>query len=487
MRMKILLLAALACVVFLAAGPSLALAAVPANDNIASATTIDPSTLPFNTSVVIDDATLESGEPGCYLTGKSVWYQITPSSSGIIKADISGSSFFDRFLWVYRQDGTGLGGLNLIACASPYYNGASTTTFNVQAGKTYYLQAGGVFSSSTGTLSLSVQAIPPPANDNFANATAITAVPFTDGPDLTGATTETNEPTPSCGGAPSGSVWYAFTPPSTGSYTMDATANSGFGFVIEYAAYTGSSLGSLSGAACHYGNPFTFHATPGTPVYIQVANAGGLGQPIQIHLDVAPQPVPSLGYYPSDPSIFDTVHFFDNSYDPAGAGVQSEAWNFGDGTTSTGCCPTHVYRADGNYTVGLQITTTDGRTASTSQIVQVRTHDVSIKKLAVPTAAGVGQTRQITVGLSDTRYPETVQVQLFRSNTSGGFDPVGSLTNAVPVTGGKSTNSFVFSYTFTASDAAVGKVTFEAIATIQGARDALPADNTAVAPPTAVH
>ena len=46
--------------------------------------------------------------------------------------------------------------------------------------------------------------------------------------------------------------------------------------------------------------------------------------------------------------------------------------------------------------------------------------------------------------------------------------------------------SFTFSYTFRAEDQAAGKVTFKAVATISGARDALPADNEVVALPTRV-
>jgi hypothetical protein len=154
MKLKLLFVLVL-CFSFVALGGPTAALAAPTNDNFASATIINPSALPFSDSVVIDSATLESGEPsGCYLTGKSVWYSITPTASGLLRADISTSTFFDRFLWVYRQDGSGFGGLTTIACASPYYNGQSTVTFSVQAGKTYYLQAGGVFSYSSGTLNL---------------------------------------------------------------------------------------------------------------------------------------------------------------------------------------------------------------------------------------------------------------------------------------------------------------------------------------------
>jgi hypothetical protein len=46
--------------------------------------------------------------------------------------------------------------------------------------------------------------------------------------------------------------------------------------------------------------------------------------------------------------------------------------------------------------------------------------------------------------------------------------------------------SFGFAYTFTAEDAAAAAVTFHAVATVVGARDAQPVDNVAVATPTRV-
>jgi PKD repeat protein len=247
----------------------------------------------------------------------------------------------------------------------------------------------------------------------------------------------------------------------------------------------------LTPVGCTSGGFFTvlnFQATAGVTYYIQAFGSWDNAPdfPLSLQLDVTPPPVASFFFEPFDPSVFDTVQFFDQSSDPAQVGIQSEAWNFGDGTTGTGSSPAHQYAADGDYTTKLTVTTTDGRTASTSQVVHVRTHDVAITKFTVPTSASAGQTRSITVGISDKRYPETVQVQLLKSNGQGGFDQVGTLTQQVPVTTGNRTTPFAFSYTFTSSDAAVGKATFEAIATIQGARDALPADNTAIAS-TTVH
>src|SRR4029077_1967098 len=143
MRSTLSLLAALGMALAALLSPGVALAAASVNDNFAGATLIDPSSLPFTYSVTIDEDTLEAGEPSCYQIGKSVWYSVTPTSSGVLKADVSNSSFFDRVLYVYRQNGSGFSGLATVGCASPYFNGLSSVTFNASAGVTYYLQGGG--------------------------------------------------------------------------------------------------------------------------------------------------------------------------------------------------------------------------------------------------------------------------------------------------------------------------------------------------------
>jgi hypothetical protein len=70
-----------------------------------------------------------------------------------------------------------------------------------------------------------------------------------------------------------------------------------------------------------------------------------------------------------------------------------------------------------------------------------------------------------------------------RKSTGGGFTDVATVTLTVPV--GKATE-YKFSYLFTADDGAIGKVSFRATATIVGARDALPADNSITALATRV-
>ena len=484
--LRALTIAALACGMLLV--PATASAAPASNDNFVNAAVVDPASLPFTDTVTVDEATMESGESVPCGAGTSnaqtVWYAITPTSSGVLRM-ADNASFYYQFIAAYRQDGSGLSGLTNIGCTSWAY-GQNSTAVKVEAGKTYYIQMGANFASS-GAITLTLQLVPPPANDNFADATTIGSLPFPNSVDTTAASVEPGEPTPSCGyGQSAGTVWYAFTPSQSGSYSASSPFS---GIYAQVAAYTGNDVGSLTQIGCRtFGQLLTFHANAGTTYYFQLGALFGPGGTINFKLDLAPAPAPGFGYYPNDPSMFDTVQFFDSSYDPGGNGFSSELWDFGDGgrTTNPGCCPTRRYAADGTYKVKLTVTTTDGRTASTSQTVQVKTHDVAIAKVLVPQTAAVGQTRAITVGLTNSRYPETVQMQLLKSVAGGGWQQVGVLTQYVPVRGANRTTNFDLNYTFTPDDAPLGKVNFQAVATIQGARDAIPSDNTFISLPTKV-
>jgi PKD repeat protein len=270
-----------------------------------------------------------------------------------------------------------------------------------------------------------------------------------------------------------------------------ASASTGPFFATQMAVYTGSSLEGLTEVAClgtwSYSQTLPFHADAGATYHVQVGPlAFGSTGTISFSFGVTPLPGVSLGFSPGDPSVFDTIQFSGYASDPANAGITAWSWDFGDGSTATTQNPTHRYAADGDYTVRVGVETDDGRVASYSSVVSVVTHDVAIAKLTVPSAVSSGQTRQITVGVSNWRYPETVAVRLFKGSLSG-WELIGSLTQQVLVRGANRTTPFSFSYTFTSGDTAYGKVTFKAEASIQGFRDALPADNTAIAMPTKVN
>jgi PKD repeat protein len=451
--------------------------AQPANDDFANATVIDPSSLPFTDTVDATGATTEADEPtgGCVYDGGTVWYAFTPSSSGVFQVDTTASSYYHAIL-IYT--GSSLPTLSLVTCGYP----ADRPTFRATAGTTYYIQVGPYTPSGTGTLQLTLSQVPPPANDDFADATTIGSVPFTDTVDLTAATTQPSEPSPSCVGLQN-TAWYAFTPAST-QFVLARTDQNGAGLGV----YTGTTLADLTQVGCaqYSFQHVVFRAQADTTYYFQVGGwcCDGSG-PVTFRLEVAPNPAAEFYFTPGDPSVFDTVQFQDTSYDPVGAGIASQTWDLGDGTTATGCCPTHHYAQDGDYTVQLTVTTSDGRTGSTSQVVHVGTHDVAVVQLAVPNAAHVAQTIAISVYVRTTRYPERVQVDLYKS-VPGGFEQVGSLTQSVPVRRGGRTTRFAFTYTITPADRTIGKVSFKAVATIIDHHDALPGDNDLISPPVKI-
>src|SRR5205814_1649968 len=324
------------------------------------------------------------------------------------------------------------------------------------------------------------------SNDDFGNATGISTLPFSDVANLAIASAETGEQTPSCAifyPPVSRTVWYSFTPAVTGSVSA-RIVNASISSVV--AAYTGSSVSGVNEIGCNvFGGNVTFRAQAGTTYHFLVGGLFGQGGSVERSEERRVGKECRCGGSPFDPSIFDQVQFQDFSFDPGFVGFEPPQWSFGDGTSGTGFNAPHRYAADGDYTVQLTVTTLDGRTASTSQSVHVRTHDVAVTRFATPNAASSGQTRRIVVSINSKRYAETVDVQLFRS-VPGGFQQFGSLTQFVPMNPKNGTTEFAFSYTFTGDDAQIGKVTFRAVAVVAGVRDALPADNEVIASPTKV-
>jgi len=66
-----------------------------------------------------------------------------------------------------------------------------------------------------------------------------------------------------------------------------------------------------------------------------------------------------------------TLYTFSAAISPSG-GTLSYAWNFGDGQASTLARPTHTYATDGTFPVTVTVTDSDGRAASGSAQVVVR-------------------------------------------------------------------------------------------------------------------
>src|SRR5215471_8373108 len=90
-----------------------------------------------------------------------------------------------------------------------------------------------------------VRALAAPANDDIANATRITTLPFNDHVDTTSATPAVDDPT-FCSTPANNTVWYSLTPSHDGVVTID-TFDSDYDTVL--ALYSGS-RGSLQLLSC---------------------------------------------------------------------------------------------------------------------------------------------------------------------------------------------------------------------------------------------
>jgi len=317
-------------------------------------------------------------------------------------------------------------------------------------------------------------------NDYFADATQIASLPFSTNADTSGASSEPGEPYPPCGyGYAPNSVWFAYVSPTN--VTVTARSSNYYSLL---AIYTGSAVDSLTQASCAAYYPFTtFQALAGVTYYFQLSTlyGGNIGESgnLPFSLEVTPPPQVGISYYPYDPNVFDNVSFSANTNDPGGIYGFTYAWTISDGATSDQYSFSHQFAADGFYTVNLTATTSDGRSGSASQVVQVRTKDVAITSFSIPQTARVNQTKTINVAVQNKRYSDYVQVTLTKGLPGGGEQVIGTLTIYVPAKAKQGT-TFKFSYTFTPDDAAIGKVTFRAVATIVNGRDALPSDNTLI-------
>src|SRR5439155_9953170 len=114
---------------------------------------------------------------GCASWQRIVWYACTPAVTAVVTASVDAG--FSTVVGVYSG---GLGGLAEITCRSPFV--VRDATFLAQAGTTYHIQVDGMF-GQTGVVQLRLEAVPPPPNDLFVNATAIGALPFSGTVDLT--------------------------------------------------------------------------------------------------------------------------------------------------------------------------------------------------------------------------------------------------------------------------------------------------------------
>lgn len=262
------------------------MAAPPVNDAFASRISITGS-LPLSVSGTNIDATKEVGEPdhAGYPGGKSVWWTWTAPSTGSFVIKTVGSSY-DTLLAVYT--GTVVNALTERASDDESGgNGTSLLTLSATGGTTYQIAVDG-WEALSGTVNLTIEAAPPPpSNDAFANRQAlpsnITIITGT----VIGATNEAGEPAHAGFSGPS--VWYSWSVPVTGQYTLQISNHA---FAPSLAVYTGSSVNALAPvASVAYNNTLVFQATAATTYQIAVSGVSGIGSFTLSFPGLVPTPV----------------------------------------------------------------------------------------------------------------------------------------------------------------------------------------------------
>jgi hypothetical protein len=234
------------------------------------------------------EASVESSDPlpSC-ATGfgepfKTVWYSVTPPLSGTVTVNTIGSDY-DTVLSVFRGKP---GAFTEVVCnddAPGDIGVVSQLSFTADAGKTYHVMASAL-GDFGGDLHLAISApfTSAPPNDEFPGI-VISALPY-NSPTIntTSATTATGDPTPSqCGvgnGVRNKSVWYSFTPASSG--TLRATSSGDYATALS--VYTGTP-GNFTQVACAAGvnagtpNELQFAAMAGTTYQFMVTALNGTG------------------------------------------------------------------------------------------------------------------------------------------------------------------------------------------------------------------
>jgi subtilisin family serine protease len=214
----------------------------PANDSFAAA--VATSTATWTLTGNNTDGTSETSEPAHAgnSAAKSVWWAFTAPSSGICTLRTLGSAF-DTVLAVYT--GTSVGALTAVASNDNSSSTVldSTVSFSAVKGTIYRIAVDGK-SGASGVIQLSASLVSAltPVNDTFSAATVLTGTTFAVNGSNIGATVQTGEPK-HAGVRGGKSVWWSWTAPSTGTFTLATTGSS---FDTTLAIYTGSAVNTLA-------------------------------------------------------------------------------------------------------------------------------------------------------------------------------------------------------------------------------------------------
>jgi hypothetical protein len=252
----------------------------PVNDNFSGRILINA---PTNTASGYNfGATRETNEPSHAGNGgsKSVWWSWVAPQSGTFRLHASSQGIYSLLLAVYT--GGAVSALTPVASVSSY-GSFSNGTYHTEAevvfsavSNTAYAFAVDTSAGDTGWIQLALTNVPPPPNDFFASRILLQGSNVAGTGYNIGATAEPGEPDHTGFGGPSNSVWWAWSPPFTGTARLNAQGTT---FTPAIAVYSGSSVTSLSPVASgSFSTQLDFSAVSGVSYAIAFDGYfGGMG------------------------------------------------------------------------------------------------------------------------------------------------------------------------------------------------------------------
>ncbi|MBK9188407.1 MAG: hypothetical protein IPM33_05565 [Phycisphaerales bacterium] len=236
----------------------------PANDLCIFGTAVGEGSFPIDTLAATDEGPAAScgfgGDPG----SNDVFYHYTPSFTGTARISTCGSGF-DTIVQVLAQ----CGGVEL-ACNDDACGLQSQTNVEVQANTAYIIRVSGYFGArGTGTLTID-QVSCGVGNDCCATADVIGV-----GSTAFDTSNATNDGTGTCGASgTSPDIWYSFTAPSDGTYTIDSCGSTYDTVLSAMSACYGAEL-ACNDDSCGLQSSITLALVQGQTILLRVAGFGG--------------------------------------------------------------------------------------------------------------------------------------------------------------------------------------------------------------------
>lgn len=325
-------------------------------------------------------------EPDC-VPGAGVWYVWSGDGSFVTFSTDNAGTDYDTRIGYTDACGNACLGFDEDGGVDFVNGWTSVLSFASVPGTDYYIYVGGYQGTEVGNFELTVTCVAPPANDVACGAVALTNDGVANGPYdhsnySAAAWEEAAIPSVLCaeqGGwcvdtDVENSGWYTFVAPASGNVTVSAAGST---FDTQVAVFSGATCQDIeSGTGVLVGanddDPagglqslvILCDLTPGDTYYVLLDGYGGAEGDATLTVT---ETTVDAGFTYVATGL--SVDFTDAS--TTSSTIVSWAWDFGDGETSTDMSPTHVYAADGPYTVCLTVTDENGCTSEYCEAIQV--------------------------------------------------------------------------------------------------------------------